>query len=286
MVAEAWVSGWDRLAPYLREDEYHQAFDFEFLASPWDARLMRKAIATAIPAASGVGAVPTWVLSNHDVVRHSTRYGLPQEIDPKAWLLDGDRSLLDPERGLRRARAATLLMLGLPGSAYLYQGEELGLPEVDDLPSDVLDDPVWERSAGTEKGRDGCRVPLPWTVDGASFGFGDDGSWLPQPADWGSRSVASQLGVVGSTLELYRTAIRIRRESLVGDDSVEWIESGDQVIAFRRGGVVVMVNFGPDRVPIPDGEILLASSEITGGLLPGEAAAWIASGPDMVGEAD
>jgi alpha-glucosidase len=228
----------------------------------------------AVPTSATVGAAPTWVLSNHDIVRQVTRYGLPQTLDARDWLLDGDPALFDAERGLRRARAAALLMLGLPGSAYIYQGEELGLPEVHDLPPEVLDDPTWPRSAHTMKGRDGCRVPLPWTAGGGSFGFGSDGSWLPQPAWWGSVSVEAQDGVTGSTLELYRNAIRLRAEHVRGSDSFEWVESGDDLLVFDRERLRVMVNFGADPIPLPDGEILVSSGEAEG-RLPADTAVWL-----------
>jgi alpha-glucosidase len=279
MVAEAWVDTWAHLALYLRPDEYHQAFDFEFLMSPWEPSVLKAGIVSALAAASSVGSVPTWVLSNHDVVRHTTRYGLPQGIDSRTWLLEGDRGLLDSGAGTRRARAALLLELALPGSVYLYQGEELGLPEVFDLPLDVLDDPVWDRSGHKLKGRDGSRVPIPWTVDGASHGFGDDGSWLPHPAGWGERSVEAQEGVAESMLELYREALSIRRSRLTHDESLEWLDLGADVLAFRRAGTVtVVVNFGTEPVPIPGGEILLVSGDPGTAMLTTDTAAWIGSG--------
>ncbi|HEU4915736.1 MAG TPA: glycoside hydrolase family 13 protein [Acidimicrobiia bacterium] len=277
LVAEAWVDGWDRLANYLRPDEYHQAFDFDFMQAPWDADIMKGIIDAALIGSSGVGAVPTWVLSNHDIVRQVTRYGLPQDVDARAWLLKGDRSLLDPGLGLRRARSAALLMLGLPGSAYLYQGEELGLPEVHDLPFEVLEDPTWVRSRHTRKGRDGCRVPLPWAASGPSFGFGTDGGWLPQPADWGSLSVEAQDGVPGSTLELYREAIDLRSRYLVGTDKFHWVDAGDEMLVFDRGQVRVVVNFGADPVPLPHGEILITSVPAGDGVLTSQGAAWLRS---------
>jgi alpha-glucosidase len=280
LVAEAWVESWERLARYLRPDEYHQAFDFEFMESPWEEEAMRSAISMAVPAAGSVGAVPTWVLSNHDIVREVTRYGLPQTVAAKDWLLDGDRSLLDVDLGLRRARAAALLMLGLPGSAYIYQGDELGLPEVHDLPLDALEDPTWTRSEGTMKGRDGCRVPIPWTPTGISFGFGSDGSWLPQPAEWARLSVQSQEHAPDSTLELYRNAIRLRSEHLSGDESFEWISSAPGCLAFRRGPVVVVINFGPGSTSLPAGRVLLASSSLDSGLLPADTAVWLLTDRD------
>jgi alpha-glucosidase len=276
LVAEAWVSSWERLALYLRPDEYHQAFDFRFMLLPWERESMREAIDSALAGAGSVASVPTWVLSNHDVVRHVTRYGLREVPDARDWLLDGDRSLLDEKAGLRRGRAATLLILALPGSAYLYQGEELGLPEVHDLPLEVLDDPVWDRSGHTQKGRDGCRVPIPWTGDRASFGFGSDGSWLPQPQGWDALSVAAQEGVPGSTLELYRTTLEMRAKHLSGDESLEWVGSAPETLGFRRGaGVTVLVNFGRDPIPLPQGEVLVSSHNIVDGMLPPDSAVWV-----------
>ncbi len=275
LVAEAWVDSWERLANYLRPDEYHQAFEFDFMLAPWDAGAFRAIIEAAVRGSSGVGAVPTWVLSNHDIVRQATRYGLPQDLDARDWLLDGDRSLLDPGLGLRRARAAALLMLALPGSAYLYQGDELGLPEVDDLPISALEDPTWLRSGHTRKGRDGCRVPLPWSTHGSSFGFGSDGSWLPQPRDWGSWSVEAQDGASGSTLELYREAIRLRKKHLTSTEAFEWAELADDLLVFDRGEVRVIVNFGDNPGPLPPGDVLLVSSVANDGLLPADTAAWV-----------
>lgn len=274
MVAEAWVRDWGRLGRYIAPGEYHQAFDFLFLQSPWDRDQMRTRIEAAIDGAAAVGSVPTWVLSNHDMVRHTTRYALPQDFDARWWLLDGDRQLLDQDLGLRRARAALLLMLALPGSVYLYQGEELGLPEVVDIPLESLRDPVWARSGHTIKGRDGSRVSIPWTRDGPSAGFGSDGTWLPMPEDWGALSVEAQDGSPGSTLELYRRALRVRKDVFSGDRSMEWQDGGDRVIEFDRGDVTVLVNFGPGTVAIPDGEVLLASGDLDDGL-PSDSAVWV-----------
>lgn len=278
MIAEAWIPSWESLAKYVRPDEYHQTFAFQFLRAPWDAGAMRSVIREAIVATGSVGSVPSWVLSNHDVVRQVTRYGLPVGLDERAWLLDGDRSQLALELGRRRARAAALLMLALPGSVYLYQGEELGLPEVHDLPEGVLDDPVWERSGHRDKGRDGCRVPLPWSNGGDSLGFGEDGSWLPQPDSWAWLSVESQDSKADSTLELYRRAIALRDDLMRGDEHLTWLELGEDAVAFRRGGgVTCIVNFGDDPIKMPTGQPLLASDELGPGLLPGATAVWLQS---------
>jgi alpha-glucosidase len=280
MVAEAWVATLGRLARYLRRGGYHQAFDFAFLETPWGAGEMRVAVTASLAATAEVGALPTWVLSNHDVVRHASRFGLPGDVHAKTWLLDGDRAGYDPVGGLRRARAATLMMLALPGSAYLYQGEELGLGEVHDLPPEVLDDPVWTRSGGTEKGRDGCRVPLPWTVGGPSFGFGDGTAWLPQPPGWGELSVEAQTGRPGSTLEMYRSALAIRRSRLTDDLELAWDPAGRDLLAFRRGsGLRCVVNFGDTAWPIPAGDVLVASGPLEEGRLPPDTAVWVMEEP-------
>ncbi|MGI9595617.1 MAG: alpha-amylase family glycosyl hydrolase, partial [Acidimicrobiales bacterium] len=261
MVAEAWVDP-KRLPLYLRPDEYHQSFNFDILEAEWEAEAFEEVIASATKAASEVGSTPTWVLSNHDVMRETTRYGLPNGTDWRAWPTTGPADQLDVAKGRRRARAAALLLLGLPGSAYIYQGEELGLPEVWDLPEDVLDDPVWERSGHTRKGRDGCRVPLPWLAAGPSLGFGDGEPWLPQPDDWSTLSAEAQAAEPGSSLQLYTTALALRRRWGVGDEQVALIDIGPDVVGYRRGsGLMCIVNFGAAAVDLPAHEELLLHSD-------------------------
>ncbi|GGC13293.1 glycoside hydrolase family 13 protein [Cellulomonas carbonis] len=277
-VAEAWVAN-SRRVLYARPDELGQAFNFELVRAPWSAPQVHVVIDDALSAAAAAGASATWVLSNHDVVRHVSRYALPPGTDLVRWLLsDGTEPEPDLEQGLRRARAATLLMLALPGSAYVYQGEELGLPEVADLPRESLQDPIWFRTEGADKGRDGCRVPIPWEKGGASFGFGPSGEpWLPQPAWYGDLSVEAQDGVADSTLELYRDALRLRRE-LQGDESLEWLHDGDVATTLhlrRSTGWESFTNFAPEPVPLPDGEVLLASGPLGDGELPGETTVWL-----------
>ena len=282
-VAEAWVEN-SRRTLYARPDELGQAFNFEFLECPWNARDFRTVIDTSLATARAAGASATWVLSNHDVVRHASRYALPVgfgRADLDAWLLgDGRDPAPDLELGLRRARAATLLMLALPGSSYLYQGEELGLPEVADLAPEVLQDPVWERTGHRRKGRDGCRVPLPWTTEGPSFGFSEVEGWLPQPASFARYAVAAQQGVEGSTLELYRAALQVRRK-MQGDESLEWVGDEDAaaagVLHFRRStGWHSVTNFTDRPLPLPPGEVLLASSPLTEeGQLPANTTVWL-----------
>ncbi|MCB0881988.1 MAG: glycoside hydrolase family 13 protein [Thermoleophilia bacterium] len=275
-VAEAWVTTAERLAAYLRPDELHSAFDFTFIRARWDATALRAAIARSLADHARVGAPVTWTLSNHDVIRHATRLARTSP-DPARDLhhVGGDA---DPAQGLRRARAAVLLLLALPGSAYLYQGEELGLFEVEDLPEDLLQDPVFARSGGAVKGRDGCRVPLPWARTGPSLGFGPGPGWLPQPASWADASVEAQAGDEDSTLELYRRALAMRRARRPSG-ALEWLQAGEGVLAFRaEPGVTLVLNTTPRPVPLPPGRVLLASVPLPDGMLPGDAAAWLAPG--------
>ncbi|MFK0110994.1 glycoside hydrolase family 13 protein [Streptomyces sp. NPDC091217] len=275
-VAEAWVPD-ARRALYARPDELGQAFNFEYLQTSWDAVALREAITRSLATARTAGASATWVLSNHDVVRHASRLMLPAGSDDNAWLPSGGRTPeVDAARGLRRARAATLLMLALPGSSYLYQGEELGLPEVADLPVQVLQDPVWEQTGHVRKGRDGCRVPLPWTAGGPSYGFGAGGAWLPQPGWFASYAVETQAGREGSTLELYRTALRLRRKLLDGE-TLTWAEAPEGVLHFARSeGWRCVTNVSHAPVPLPPGEVLLVSVPLPhDGTLPPDTTVWL-----------
>ena len=260
MVAEAWVHP-DRLPLYLRPDEYHQSFNFDLLEAPWDADRFAEIITSSSKAAAEVGSTSTWVLANHDVMREATRYGLPNDTNWRAWPVTGPADALNVEQGARRARAAALLFLGLPGSAYVYQGQELGLPEVWDLPEDVLDDPVWERSNHTRRGRDGCRVPLPWAVDGPSYGFGDGPAWLPQPDTWSGLSAAAQTEDPRSSHRLYQSAIALRRTWAATDESITMIDVAPDVLAYQRGsGLRCLTNMGDQPIPLPSHEEILLSS--------------------------
>ena len=282
-VAEAWVRSPERLARYLRPDELHTAFNFDYLRAPWDADALRKVVDESLATVAAVGAPATWVLSNHDVVRHVSRLGRP--LTPGAYSLAQlpPVDTLDRELGTRRARAAALLMLALPGSAYVYQGDELGLWEVEDLPDEARQDPTWERSGHTEVGRDGCRVPLPWSGTQAPFGFSPDGAgaapWLPQPAGFATVTAQAQDGDPASMLTLYRQALGLRREHpALGDGELTWLPAGPDVLAFSRGGgFTCVVNLSHAPVPLPEGaQVLVASGALDGdGLLPADAAVWL-----------
>ena len=282
LVGEIWLADMERFARYLRPDELHTAFNFDFLGRPWDAASLRASIDSTIAAHAPVGAASTWVLSNHDVTRPVTRLGRVDSSFAFASKRHGTPTDLD--LGRRRARAAALLSAALPGSLYIYQGDELGLDEVDDLPVDRLRDPMYFRSGGADPGRDGCRVPLPWSGTRPPFGFSPPAAsgepWLPQPARWSAITVEAEDSEPDSMLNLYRAALRIRRsERGLGDGPMTWLPSDDDVLAFRRGERFVCVtNLSTAAVALPPhAEILLASADLPNGLLPQDASAWLRS---------
>ncbi len=265
-----------RAVRYVRPDEMHQTFNFPYLNTPWDATALREVIDSSLAAYSQVGAPSTWVLSNHDVVRHATRLGYPIDQPPGPGIGIGDPQP-DGALGLKRARAATMLMLALPGSAYLYQGEELGLPEHTELPDEFRQDPNWVRKNYTEKGRDGARVPLPWvaSVPGLGFGGGAAG-WLPQPASYAEFARDVQEREPTSTLALYRAALQLRRDRGLGGHPLRWdATSGAGVLSFQVGDVHVSCNLGTADASLPpDAEPLLASSPGSDGRVGTDCCVW------------
>ncbi len=255
-VAEAWTATPEAMAAYVRPDELSQAFNFAWLMAEWSATAFSDVVTGTLAAVEPVGASPTWVLSNHDVVRHPTRYG-------------------GGETGLARARAAVLTMLALPGSAYVYQGEELGLEQVEVEPA-FRQDPAWFRAG--DAGRDGCRVPIPW--GGAEppfdFGPGEGQPWIPQPEEWKTLTVEAQSDDPGSMLSFYRAALAHRRTfATTAGDAVTMLDLGADVLAFRRGSLTVVLNCGSDPVPLPDGTVLFASGPVSDGVLPADTAVWL-----------
>ena len=262
LVAEAWVEPEARLARYVRPDELHQSFNFPYLVAPWKVDDLRPVLIESLAATDAVGAPTTWVLNNHDVVRHATRFGYPPGTKiPKG--IGADDPQPDAALGLRRSRAASLVMLGLPGSAYLYQGEELGLPEHTTMPDDARQDPTWVRSEHRHRGRDGCRVPIPWEADAPSYGFGPSAkTWLPQPEVWRQHALDIQRGVTGSTYEFYRAAIELRRSRGLGSGSLTVVDGwGPDVLALQNGEVLILANLGPEPVVLPDGAVVLVASQ-------------------------
>ena len=258
-IGEVWVMDNMLWAEYLRADELHLGFNFRLTKIDFAAREIHNAIANSLAATAIYDAIPTWTLSNHDVGREVTRYG-------------------GGEIGLRRARAMAMVMLALPGSVFIYNGEELGLPDVE-LPDEVLQDPTWERSGRTERGRDKCRVPIPWSGDTPPFGFSTStDTWLPMPADWAALTVEKQHADADSTLSFFRRALELRRErNEFNGDELEWLTAPRGALTFRRrgGGLVCALNAGDRPMALPPGELILSSAPLVGGQLPPDAAAWL-----------
>lgn len=281
LVAEVWADEPSLLTDYVRPGELHTVFSFDFLSAPWRADVLRRVIDDSIAELASVDASPAWTLSNHDVVRHVSRYGRLQLDRPVAFSTDLPDGPLDLELGERRARAAILLMLALPGSAFLYQGEELGLWEVEDIPEHLLQDPSRQQSGDSVRGRDGCRVPLPWFGERPSFGFSPDGSvpsWLPQPEMWREHTVEAQNRDPDSMLHLYRSALRLRRsDAALGEGAFTWDVTPPQILSFRREpGFRCVVNLSVESVPLrPDDEVLLSSCPLIDGQLRPDTSVWL-----------
>ncbi len=281
LVGEVWLPDVSRFAQYLRPDELHTAFNFDFMTRPWQETSLRESIEGTLCSHRSVDAPPTWVLSNHDVTRPVTRYGRSDTAFSFATKRFGTPT--DVCLGTRRARAAALLTAALPGSLYLYQGDELGLPEAE-LPRAAITDPMHFRSGGVDPGREGCRVPMPWSSEGPSFGFstGNVPAWLPQPADWGALAVARQLEDPGSMLALYRSLLALRRRvPALATADFAWVDRGPGVLAFRRGGAAgahleCWVNFGPGPVAIHTGhDVLLSSQPLKPNQVEPDDAVWL-----------
>ena len=268
MCGEAYVLPLSLMAKWVRPDEFHQTFNFRFLDAGWDKEALVLAINESFDAFDSVGAPSTWVLSNHDVIRHASRFG---GDFGRATASDGigpDNPQPDNELGIKKARGATLFMLGLPGASYLYQGEELGLPEHTSIAPEHRQDPTFARTGGARVGRDGCRVPLPWEEGQPSNGFSSAAGWLPQPSSYAGLSRKSQEGRAGSTLELYRAALKLRKELALGEGSFDWVEQGD-VLSYQNGKLTISHNFGSQQKDI-QGTILLRSESQDGPLQPNE----------------
>lgn len=285
-VAEAWVER-SRVPLYASQDSLGQAFNFDLLEADFDATQFRRIVTDNLALAAESGSSSTWVLSNHDVMRHATRYGLPhpaRATDGRPavkhgleWVRAGGRAVeLDRDGGLRRARAATLFLLGLPGSAYMYQGEELGLHEVAQIPDDERQDPTFFRTHGADYGRDGCRVPIPWSADGPSFGFGAGGVHLPQPDWFAAAAVGVEDADPDSTLVLYRQALGLRHE-LQTHEELAWVDTGrgDVLHYVRPRGWHVITNFGAEPYEVAEGESILASVGDASLLVAPESTVWV-----------
>lgn len=281
LCAEANVDPVERVSDWVREDEMHQAFNFHYLNCPWGAAPIRKVITDSLASFDSVGAPTTWVLSNHDKVRHTTRMAMNNKIARHGDGIGPDDVQPDTKLGLTRGRASSLMMLALPGGVYLYQGEELGLPDNTMIAPQFRQDPTFYRTNGERIGRDGCRVPLPWTENDESFGFSvvTGQSWLPQPSDWADYSREAQEKNPDSTLNLYKKALHLRKERNLGGGSFAWMPeySEGDVVAFVNGKTLVLMNMGTETVSIPKFPVLISSEGFAGnnGYLEADHAVWM-----------
>jgi len=285
-VAEAWINPLSRLARYVRPGELCTAFNFDFMSCRWNAKEMKDSIDRSIDGLADVGAPPTWVLNNHDAVRSVDRLDLDLIAGRGGTTQErlGDPNALNLERGLRRARAAALLMLALPGNAYIYQGEELGLPEVRDIPKERIQDPIWRLSDFKDRGRDGCRVPLPWQVSApGGYGFSSDpdvtpqSTWLPQPNMWTNLAVELQSSQRDSTLSLYQRALELRRNLSHSDDGqLHWETVTEAQLFFQRSTQFACLTTFGVPAQLPEGwKVLLSSAPLENAHVPADCTVWI-----------
>ncbi|MFM7030760.1 MAG: glycoside hydrolase family 13 protein [Micrococcales bacterium] len=276
-VAEAWVPA-NRLPAYASEKGLGQSFAFDMLSAGWDATKVRALAENALKRAHDNGSSNTWVLSNHDIIRHATRFGTEGAFDAGKWFkANRFNPEVNVEQGLKRANAMTALLLALPGSTYLYQGEELGLQEVMDIPDELMQDPQFFRNPELGLSRDGCRVPLPWVANHEWFGFGEGGAHLPQPAWFKDYAVDVEDADPNSTLNLYRKALKLRR-GLETTEELTWVKHwfNKSVLHFKRpNGWHCVTNFGTSAVKLPKGEVLFSTLPLVAGKLPANATAWV-----------
>lgn len=275
MCGEAYVLPLSFMAKWVRPDEFHQTFNFRFLDAGWDQQKLVSAINESFEAFDEVGAPSTWVLNNHDVIRHASRFGGDYGRATASDGIGPDQQQPNAALGIRIARAATLFMLGLPGASYLYQGEELGLPEHTTLEPEYRQDPTFFRTNGQRVGRDGCRVPLPWEANSPSLGFGpNQNSWLPQPDSYQQLARASQEQDQASTLNFYKKALRLRKELALGEGSFDWVQN-DELLSYQNGQLLIVHNFGQDCT-LPAGRLLLSSDPYQADLLRSNQTLWLA----------
>ena len=276
MCGEAYVLPLSFMALWVRPDEFHQTFNFRFLDAGWDSEKLTAAINESFEAFDSVGAPSTWVLNNHDVIRHASRFGGDYGRATASDGIGPNNPQPNNELGLQKARAATMFMLGLPGASYIYQGEELGLPEHTTISPEHRQDPTFFRTSGQRVGRDGCRVPLPWEKGNASNGFSESGlAWLPQPGSYTDLSLDQQESDSSSTLSLYRQMLKLRKNHKLGEGSFNWLSQGE-VLSYQNGSVVVIHNFSAEPIALPAGELLLSSLplNVQGQLNPNDSA-WV-----------
>lgn len=265
----------DVVALFIRSDEMHLAFNFRFVKAQWNAADFRAAIEESLAANSIVNAPTTWVTENHDVTRSVTRYGGAIHLAGDYVPDSQQHATVDLDLGTRRARAVALMLLTLPGAVYIYNGQELGLPNVDDLPDEVLQDPSFFRTNGAVRGRDGCRIPLPWTHDAVAAGFSSNANtWLPMPDYYRNFAADLQRSDAASMLNLYRQTLDMRRaHPALRRGQLRWLESTDGCLGYEvrtdEEAFEIWVNFADHSIPLPSGTIVVSSvADIVDNALP------------------
>ena len=274
-VAEANVHP-SRMPLYASEETLGQSFDFRFIDAAFSARTYKDCVSQSLELAKKNNSSTTWTLGNHDQMRYATKLGLHPIVDRNEWLLsNGQSHPVDFEIGTRCSVAGNLFILALPGCTYIYQGDELGIHEVADIPVDQIQDPVYLRNLKQAKGRDGARVPLPWTRGGTNFGFGAGTPHLPQPQWFGDFSVEAESGVAGSPLEIFRKALKLRRELQCAEEITWHQTSSEDVLHFSRpNGWNCITNFKAHKYSLPAGEVILSSSPIVDGKISAGTTVW------------
>ena len=278
MCGEAYVYPLSLMAQWVRPDEFHQTFNFRFLDAGWDPSKLFDAINESFEAFDGVGAPSTWVLNNHDVIRHRSRFGGHYGRSTASDGVGPNQPQPDNELGLTIAKGATLFMLGLPGASYLYQGEELGLPEHTTLEDKFRQDPTFARTKGKRVGRDGCRVPLPWDQSSDSSGFSATGkAWLPQPESYRELARSLQESDASSTLAFYKSSLALRKELALGEGSFSWVSghTGPESLAYENSGIRVIYNFGKNPIEIGNARVLISSQPLNSGQLETNGCVWV-----------
>jgi alpha-glucosidase len=274
-VAEANVHP-NRLPLYASEETLGQCFDFRFIDATFDSASFKHCVTDSLELAKKNNSSTTWTLGNHDQMRYATKQGLHPVVDRESWLLsNGTSHPVDFEIGTQCSVAANVFILALPGCTYIYQGDELGLHEVADIPEDQVQDPQYLRNHKKLKGRDGARVPLPWTRSGTNFGFGSGTPHLPQPHWFGSYSVEAENNVPEAPLEIFRKALKLRRELQCAEE-ITWHETTrENVLHFSRpNGWNCITNFKGGSYPMPQGELLMSTQPLVYGKIPPATTVW------------
>jgi alpha-glucosidase len=227
----------------LGDDRFHTAYAFRFLAKPFGVEVIRQGVEELLARAPSPeqAAWPSWAFSNHDFERVASRWGTGRDLQFHKMLL--------------------MLLTSLRGTAFVYQGEELGLPQAE-VPQERLRDPDGIAFWPAYKGRDGCRTPMPWTDANGAVGFTTDDvePWLPVDARHRVLSVDRQEADPASMLAFTREWLAYRRtQAALITGEIRFLDLGPEVLGFERGSGdsrrLVLFNLGRTEaiIPLPEG---------------------------------